>query len=84
MTMEPLRTVRAHQVLAIRELAARAQVAPSTVYEIELGMRTPRPSVMRRLAAALDVPPQHIQEFHAAIEAAKAPVFPRRLSASGR
>ena len=72
----PLRRVRAERLMSMRELAARAGVAPSTVYLIEAGRTTPRPQVIRRLALALLVEPDAISEFRRAIEAAKA----RRLA----
>ena len=58
-----LRDWRAERPLSVRELAGLAGVAPSTVYLIEHGRTTPRPSVMRRIAAALGVDPRHVTEF---------------------
>jgi transcriptional regulator with XRE-family HTH domain len=72
--MASLREVRAERLLSIRELARRAAVAPSTVYLTEAGRTTPRPSVVARLAAVLDVEPVEVEEFRRSIEAAKATV----------
>lgn len=67
--MPTLRQARAERLLSIRELAAAAGVAPSTIYLIEAGRTRPRPRVIRRLARALDVDPHSIDEFREAIEA---------------
>lgn len=45
---------RLYRNLTQRDLARRAGLAVSTINEIETGKRTPRPSTLRRLAAALD------------------------------
>jgi transcriptional regulator with XRE-family HTH domain len=67
--MAALREVRAKHLVSIRDLAKEARVAPSTIYLIERGRSTPRPAIMRRLAAALGVDPSEINEFRRAIEA---------------
>ncbi len=64
----PLRDWRAERLLSIRDLARVAGVAPSTVYLIETGRTTPRPSVMRRIASMLAVDAHRIAEFRRAIE----------------
>ena len=64
----PLRHLRAEQLLSIRELARLADVAPSTVYLTEAGRTTPHASVMRRIAAALEVDAHVVAEFRRAIE----------------
>jgi DNA-binding XRE family transcriptional regulator len=66
----PLRDVRAELLLSIRDLAQRAGVAPSTIFLIESGRSTPRLSVARRLAEALNVDPLTVREFRRAIQAA--------------
>ena len=68
--MPSLRELRAARLLSIRELAHRAQVAPSTIYLIEAGRTTPRPRVIRQLAAVLGVEPTAVDEFRQAIERA--------------
>ena len=65
----PLRELRAERLLSIRELARLADVAPSTIYLTEAGRTVPRPSVMRRIAAALGVDAHEVAEFRRAIEA---------------
>ena len=68
--MPTLRELRADRLLTIRELAQQAGVAPSSIYLIEAGRGTPRLSTMRRLATALGVDPETVEEFQQAIEAA--------------
>ena len=62
-----LREWRAERLLTIRDLARAAGVAPSTVYLIEAGRTTPRPSVMRRIAAQLGVEGHQVVEFRHAV-----------------
>ena len=64
-----LRDLRAERLLSIRELARLADVAPSTIYLTEAGRTTPHASVMRRIAAALEVDAHDIAEFRRAIAA---------------
>ena len=71
--MPALREVRAARFLSIRELAQRAQVAPSTIYLIEAGRSTPRPRVIRQLASALGIEPVAVDEFQQAMERAQQP-----------
>jgi transcriptional regulator with XRE-family HTH domain len=71
--MASLREVRTARLLSMRDLAALAQVAPSTIYLIEKGRSVPRLSVVRRLAAALQVDPLTVDEFRQAIEHAQRP-----------
>jgi transcriptional regulator with XRE-family HTH domain len=71
--MPSLRAIRAARLLSIRELAHRARVAPSTVYLIEAGRSTPRPRVIRQLAAALGLEPSAVDEFRQAMEHAASP-----------
>src|SRR3954451_2948184 len=61
------REVRVERLLSVRDLAQLTDVAPRTVYLIEVGRMTPRLSVIRRLAAALEVDPQAVIEFRRAI-----------------
>jgi transcriptional regulator with XRE-family HTH domain len=56
--------------MTIRELAALADVAPSTVYQIEGGRSVPRLSVVRRISDALNVDPLTVDEFRRAIRTA--------------
>jgi len=75
--MPTLRELRADGLLTIHALAQQAGVAPSSIYLIETGRATPRVATMRRLASALGVDPETVEEFRQAIETAKAP-RPRR------
>jgi transcriptional regulator with XRE-family HTH domain len=81
--MATLREARVERLLSIRELAREASVAPSTVYLIESGRTTPRLRVVRRLAAALGVEPNEIDEFRRAIEATKGPAGRTRPADTG-
>jgi DNA-binding XRE family transcriptional regulator len=67
--LRSLRDVRAEQLLSIRELSQRANVAPSTIYMIEVGRSVPRFSVARRIADALGVNPHTVEEFRRSIQA---------------
>jgi transcriptional regulator with XRE-family HTH domain len=71
--MTTLRAARAERLLSIRDLARAADVAPSTIFLTESGRTVPRPSVVRRIAAALEVEPAEIDEFQRAIRRIKNP-----------
>ena len=62
------RQARARSVLSVRELAARAGVAPATVYQIEHGRTRPHYRSIRVLSEALGVDPMQIEEFARVIE----------------
>ena len=62
------RQARVRSVLSVRELAARAGVAPATVYQIEHGRTRPHYRSIRVLSAALGVEPMQIVEFARVIE----------------
>ena len=47
----------------VAALAARAGVSEATIYRIARGATTPRPHIVRRLAAALGTTPGEIAEF---------------------
>lgn len=53
--MDQLRRLRKEKGLSQARLAARAEVDPSTVNQIERGAREASPSTLRKLADALDV-----------------------------
>jgi transcriptional regulator with XRE-family HTH domain len=61
--MPSLRQIRMARLLTIRELAQRAEVAPSTVYLLEAGRSRPTFRVIRQLSTALAVAPETIDEF---------------------
>lgn len=64
MPAAPLASLRKRRLLSQRALAARAGVALSTIYLLEVG-RTDRVTfkVMRAVSDALGVPPESIAEF---------------------
>jgi transcriptional regulator with XRE-family HTH domain len=66
--MRTLKEARAKRLLTVRGLAEAAGVAPSTVYLIENGRSVPRFDAIRKISAALEMQPQDIKEFAAAIE----------------
>ncbi len=53
--METLRRLRTEKGLSQARLAARAELDPSTVNQIERGAREASPATLHKLAAALDV-----------------------------
>jgi transcriptional regulator with XRE-family HTH domain len=53
--MERLRRLRTEKGLSQARLAARAELDPSTVNQIERGAREASPATLRKLAGALDV-----------------------------
>ena len=71
--MRSLCALRVERLLSIRELAALAGVASSTIYSIESGRVRPSIRVMRALATALGVEAQDVVEFRGAIAARQAP-----------
>lgn len=58
-----VKRIREDLYLSQRELASEAGISPATVLKIEKGeVETPHPSTMRKLAAALGVPPRDLRE----------------------
>jgi transcriptional regulator with XRE-family HTH domain len=53
--MEQLKRLRTEKGLSQVRLAARAEVDPSTLNQVERGARDPSPATLRKLARALDV-----------------------------
>jgi len=53
-----LRELRLRRALTLRELGDLSGVAYDSINAIELGKQQPRPSTVRRLAAALGVNPE--------------------------
>jgi transcriptional regulator with XRE-family HTH domain len=66
--MVSLREARLRRLLTLRGLAKEAGVALNTIQFAESGRQVPRFASMRKIAAALDLEPTEIDEFHAAIE----------------
>lgn len=65
--MATLRELRDGKYLSVRELAALAGVALSTLHLVETGRQRPHPRTARKIAAALGVEPGAIDEFNATI-----------------
>lgn len=59
--MLTLRALREQRLLTQEQLAVAAEVSTSTVYNAEAGRVHPRPSIIRRLARALEVAPGEIE-----------------------
>jgi transcriptional regulator with XRE-family HTH domain len=55
-----LEQIRRTRVLSRKELAQRSEVDESTIYRAERGQTKLRPSTVRKLARALDVPPDQL------------------------
>ena len=60
MKLTGLKAVRHRLLLTQEEVAAKANMSKSTVNRLELGVQDARISTVRRLAAALDVPPAEL------------------------
>ncbi len=54
--MQKLRELRQRRVLTLRELEEESGVSYNTIWRLENGYRQARPSTIRKLAAALEVP----------------------------
>lgn len=68
MDVLPLARWRQRRMLAIRALAELADVSPKTVHDIEAGrIAAPRFASIKRIADALTVAPEQIQEFRPAL-----------------
>ena len=66
--MATLREVRLRRLWSQRELARRAGVAEQTVVSAETGRRRPRLVSMRKIAEALGVEWDEVDEFRQAVE----------------
>jgi len=62
-----------------KALALAAGVAPATIGQAELGRQTPRLLSMRRICNALDVEPEDVTEFAAAMANAMTEASPLRM-----
>ncbi len=66
-----LRAWRVEKLLGVKALAREAGVSNKTIVQIEHGAQMPTFRTIRRLCAALDVEPQDVTEFAAAMELSK-------------
>ncbi|MFC1941023.1 helix-turn-helix domain-containing protein [Chloroflexota bacterium] len=55
-----VRRLRELRALSQRELAALANLSPTTINRIETGQRSPMPKTVRKLAEALGVTPEEL------------------------
>ena len=78
--MPPLRRLRRLKGWSLRDLAREAGVAVDTVLDLEHRARLPRPSPMRKIAAALGVAIGEVDEFREADD----PAAPDRPAAGSR
>jgi transcriptional regulator with XRE-family HTH domain len=62
MELPRLRTWRLHRAMSTRDLAAASGAGVSTINRLEQGRQLARPSTARRLAQALAVRPEDLQE----------------------
>lgn len=71
--MPTLRQLRETHHLTQEQLAVAAEVSTSTVYHIEAGKVRPRTAIVRRLARALGVSPDEIEQSSEQHASAKVP-----------
>ena len=62
-----LKAWQRRRLLTLRSLAAAAGVSPVTVFEVQVGKRTPRPGTIKAISAALGVAPDQVIEFRTAM-----------------
>lgn len=55
-----LRILRERKALSMKELAHLAGLNESTIFRVESGRTRPQPGTIRKLAKALDVPPEYL------------------------
>lgn len=66
--MKTLREWRAGRLLGVKALAKKAGVSNTTIIQIERGEQVPLFRTIRRISEALEVDPQEVKEFAAAIK----------------
>ena len=66
--MRTLREWRASRLLSSKTLATKAGVSNKTILDVENGRHLPTFRTIGRLCEALEVPPEEVAEFAAAIE----------------
>ena len=62
-----LKEVRAQRYLSMRDLAQKAGVGLATIREIEGGRAIPQLRTARKLAGALEIDPDEVDEFRLAV-----------------
>lgn len=66
--MPSLREVRIRRLLSRKALAERSGISARTIAAVENGETTPQLRTARKLAEALDVAPEDVDEFRATID----------------
>lgn len=67
--VKSLKETRQERNVGIRRLSKGAPVAPRTIYQAERGESTPSVETIRKISRFLQVDPNEIAEFKAALEA---------------
>jgi transcriptional regulator with XRE-family HTH domain len=62
MQLPRLKEWRLRRAMAQRDLAVASTVGLSTINRVEQGLQLARPSTVRRLAAALEIPPHELMQ----------------------
>lgn len=65
-----LREARAKKLLTAQELATKSGVSEVLIYKLEAGAWLPSLPTVRKLAGVLEVDPEEVEEFKAAIDKA--------------
>lgn len=61
--MNVLKVEREAAFLSIRELSEKSGVSASTITELEQDRTAPQPRTIRKLAEALDIPPEQLADL---------------------
>ena len=65
-----LRETRAKKLVSVRELAKKSGISETNIYRLEEGKWLPTLTTIRKLSQALDIKPEEVDEFNAAIDKA--------------
>lgn len=65
--MMSLRETRRRNLFSILQLAGKAGISTRTIVDIEHGRTVPRLQTIRKISEALEVSPDSVEEFHAAL-----------------
>lgn len=73
-----LKEARARRYLSMRELATKAGVSLATIRDVESGRTVPRLGTARKLAQALEMDPDEVDEFRVAVQRTIGMITPPR------